>query len=271
MNWGTNYFTETTILNGGRIAKYALSIVFFLSLVIITTSSCKEECLDICMEYSLILDESSCSCICPEKQTPFKFNGYIYCFEESQTHDFYVLENLNASDWVRSENGDCRPPQIFLSRIPKFLDSLESFYLEWYEDFQYSFHFQFYIQQFVVNQRCRFANTRDIIIPIHWLKNNFFLEVYIFGVSWFFNQGAMEDIYNNLFKKTSGLGVVRFSEDLDYMTFHYLGYKNLTHMHDAFYDLAPEEIFNFPYVPRDSSEVAYDPLYQKLIFSRLKF
>ncbi|TVR77534.1 MAG: hypothetical protein EA409_11585 [Saprospirales bacterium] len=271
MNLRNSYCTETTVHNGGHMTKNALSIVFFLSLIItITVSSCKEECMDICLEVSLILDETSCSCVCPEKQTPFKINGYIYCFEESKTHYIYILENLNAPAWILSEVDYCSPPEIFISRVPKFVDSLESFYIEWYEDSQYSFYFEFYIQPFG-NQRCRSANTRDRIIPINWLKNDFLPEIYIFGIERFFNQGAMKEIHNNLFKKTSGIGLVQLSENLDSLTFHYLGYKNLTHMHDAFYDLAPDYIFNFPYVPRDPLEMHYDPLHLQLIFSRLEF
>jgi len=232
--------------------------------------SCKRECVDICSDYWLTLDKENCSCICFSGQTTFEFNGYPYCIEESESHDIYVLDKFNATAWLLNHGEICYPPQIFLSRVPKALDSLESFVLEGNESAQYLILFNYYTQE-SFRFPCGTILRHNTFLPIKKLTNISSPVVLVLGVESYFSDGFLETIRYDLFKNKSSLGIIEFSESMEKMTLHVLGYNHFHDMGDAFYNLTLEEIFNFPYVPTQSVGDPYDPLHITLTFSRLNF
>lgn len=267
MNWRNKYWDDKTIYKGGGIAQYALSIVLLAGLfIIITTTSCKQECVDICMEFSLVLDETDCSCVCPEKLAPFTINGYVYCIDESNTQDIYILEDLNISSILIKDGIQTPIPEIMISYIPKQLDTVKSFF-EWSEN-DAPFYIPFELNVLKSTHPDRFYEYGSYF----WITkfNNIQSpELILYGVNYHFRD-MVGKIDGNLFPtKKHGLGIIQFSENMDQMFFHYFGYDHNHDMFDAFHNLSTEEVFQFPYTPQDTERDPYKPYYTQLTFSRL--
>lgn len=262
-----NFFTDIVLHNGEGIGKFALSIVLLIGFIV-TTTSCKEECVDICQDFALVLDESDCSCVCPEKQTPINFNGYVYCIEESKTQDIYILEDLNVSSILLKDDIQTPIPEVMLSHIPKQLDTMESFFIWDPQDARFYISFELNVWKSLPSSR-----YLEYITPFWITKfNNIQSPEIIFPLV----NGNFRDMIGmldgNLFPaKKNGLGIIQFSDNMDQMFFHYFGYNHFNDMFDSFDNLTTEEVFQFPYIPQETSRDPYDPHYMKLTFSRLNF
>lgn len=53
--------------------------------------------------------------------------------------------------------------------------------------------------------------------------------------------------------------------------FNYFGYNHFDDMFHAFHNLTTEEVFQFPFIPSEGSHDPYDPVYMRLVFSKIEF
>jgi len=231
--------------------------------------SCSKECVDRCNDFGLVLDSENCSCICDPGLTSFDINGYTYCIKESKTFDLYVLNNFNISNWIMDKEG-CSLPYIFLSQIPKGIDSLESFNLFTGESDEYFHYFSIYRND-LAGFPCSFGQRKFVDPPIWRFINDTDNYIFVPYLDWLFSDGFFKLINQDLFKSKPSLGIMQISENKEDMIFHVFGYKNLDDMFDANHNRTLKEIFDFPFIPSDSTHDPYDPLHTTLTFSRLNF
>ena len=254
---------------------YTSATVVFacLSIVLLLVMSCRKECVDLCSDYGLILNKESCSCNCLAGLTAFEFDGYTYCIEESELFDIYILDNYNPSAWILDDEIHTSIPEILLSFVPKGLDSLESFYAEWPVGVPVYIHFHYYIQP--INfpwGDSPFNRFNDEYIEVKKVVDNGTPEIFSRGVHEIFenmNIAIESELFNYGW---ATVGIILFSEDMDRMNFHYLGYNHLYDALTAYHNSSnSEEVFDFPITPVDTTLPPYDPYHLKLTFSRLNF
>lgn len=232
--------------------------------------SCKKECVNNCNEIGLVLDSENCNCNCKSGLTSFEINGYTYCIEESEKNDIFVLNKYNIHNWIMDES-ECYLPYILLLEIPKALDSVESFNLLFtLEKEEYFYYFRTY-RNIVAHSPCHSGGS--------YFANNFIrrfindTDNYIFMpyLGWLFSDGFFKLINQDLFKSKPSLGLMQISENKEDIIFHVFGFKNFDDMFDASHNRTLKEIFDFPFIPSDSTQDPYDPLHNTLTFSRLNF
>ena len=247
------------------------AIFIFLLFVLFMIVSCKQECIDLCGKYGLVQEEDSCNCKCATTYTAFEVNGYVYCIRESETHDIYILENYNSLQWFSDLIEDCIPPPLFLSRIPKGLDTVPEFTEHTVDPPILWFLFEIYVQNINPGEcRLYYSGLRAIDIQILWFRNVHALQAFVPWVDGHF-VSVFELIRDNLFERKPGIGKFEFSEDLGRMTFYFLGYNNVNDMFYAYYTSVPDSLFQFPFIPDDPLVNPYNPLHKELVFKRLEF
>lgn len=115
-------------------------------------------------------------------------------------------------------------------------------------------------------------NYTRFVAFLHFNKfvNNGSPEIYSWNVNSLFRYWDRN--FDGIFfpERAQGLDVIQFSEDMSEMRFNYFDYDYFADFFHAYHNLTSEEVFQFAFVPFEGSHDPYDPVYMRLVFSRIE-